>query len=144
MKIFFDTSILIPALIPYHPEHSRPKGWLQNIQKGQFSGVISTHILAEVYTNLTRYPIQPKMSPQESGEIIDDEILAHFELVPLDTQDYLAVIRHLADSNLSGAVTYDALHLHAAQKAQVDQILTFNKRDFERIYPNLISKIIIP
>ena len=35
-------------------------------------------------------------------------------------------------------------HIYAAQKAQVDQILTFNKRDFERIYPNLISKIIIP
>jgi hypothetical protein len=40
--------------------------------------------------------------------------------------------------------SYDALILHAASKANVDQVVTLNETDFCRVYPNLADKIVSP
>jgi predicted nucleic acid-binding protein len=51
---------------------------------------------------------------------------------------------HLAAHRIAGAATYDALLLHAAAKANVDQIVTLNERDFRRVYPALANKLVTP
>lgn len=45
---------------------------------------------------------------------------------------------------MNAGVTYDALILYAALKAEADQMLTLNEKDFRRIYPELTDKISSP
>jgi predicted nucleic acid-binding protein len=43
-----------------------------------------------------------------------------------------------------GGATYDALILYAALKADADQVITLNERDFRRVYPDIADRIISP
>ncbi len=48
------------------------------------------------------------------------------------------------DLGIAGSAAYDALLLHAAAKAGVDQVVTLNAHDFRRVYPALDDKIVSP
>ena len=52
--------------------------------------------------------------------------------MPLDPDDYRAVLREVATLGLASGAVYDALHAHCARKERVDQILTYNLSDFAR------------
>jgi hypothetical protein len=54
------------------------------------------------------------------------------------------VIARLAERELAGGVTYDALIVHVATKLQVDAIITLNERDFTRIDPSFAAKVTVP
>ncbi|MFQ5864421.1 MAG: hypothetical protein ACE5IW_04235 [bacterium] len=49
----------------------------------------------------------------------------NFRKIRLDS-DYEEILESLADNGIRGGATYDALIAHAAFKAQVDKLLTFN------------------
>ena len=109
------------------------------------NGFISTHGLAEFYAVITRIPVDPRVHPVEAGRLIDEDILRYFELIALSGSDYKSVVRSTASAGLSGGVIYDALHLHAAQKAGCDRVYTHNVKDFRALAPaNLIGKITAP
>jgi len=69
---------------------------------------------------------------------------AFTDIVSLMQEDYLATIEHLASARIIGGATYDALLLCAAEKENVDRVVTFNIDDFSRIAPALAKKIISP
>jgi predicted nucleic acid-binding protein len=144
MKYLFDTSILIPALIEKLPAHQVALSWLQQVHQKKIDGVISSHTLAELYCNLSRFPLKPKISPTASKEMIEDNILPFFSVISLSSDEYLTVINHLEIEQIIGAATYDALHVYAGIKAEVDYFLSFNARDFRRVYPAYAHKIIVP
>ncbi|MEP7341610.1 MAG: hypothetical protein ABI977_28015 [Acidobacteriota bacterium] len=54
------------------------------------------------------------------------------------------LIRHLAQTGISRGAVYDGVIACAAAKAQVDHIVTFNARDFRRVYPALAASVIVP
>ena len=62
----------------------------------------------------------------------------------LTDQNYIQVIEHLAALGIVGGATYDALILRAAANAKVDLVVTFNEKDFQRVYPDLANKIVAP
>lgn len=144
MKYLFDTSVLVPSLIKALPVHGIALTWLEKVQQNQIDAAISTHTLAELYCNLSRFPITPKISPAASIELLNEGVLPYFELIALDKSDYLSIIKHLSSEQIIGAATYDALHVYAGIKAQADYILSFNARDFQRVYPSMTHKIITP
>ncbi len=72
MKVLFDTSVLVPAFIVNHPQHSVCFSKIKAAKSGQIQGFISTHSLAETYSVITRLPIQPRISPQQAEMIIVD------------------------------------------------------------------------
>jgi predicted nucleic acid-binding protein len=45
---------------------------------------------------------------------------------------------------IAGGAVYDALLLHTAWTAGVDQVITLNAHDFRRVYPALADKIVSP
>lgn len=65
-------------------------------------------------------------------------------VVSLSVQDYARIIKHLSESNIVGGVTYDAVILYTAFKVEIDRIVTLNKNDFLRIYPDIVDKIVSP
>jgi predicted nucleic acid-binding protein len=144
MNILFDTSVLVAAMIESHPLHELSLPYLQKVKNSTHTGLISAHSIAELYSILTSLPVQPRISPVLARKLIEMNILNLFEIIPLSVQDYISVIEHLSDSGTSGGVIYDALILKAALTSNADKILTLNKKDFYRIYPDLADKIISP
>jgi predicted nucleic acid-binding protein len=144
VNILFDTSILVAAIVRVHPMHQRAIPWLKRVKQQRDSGVVSAHTIAELYAILTTLPIQPRISPELARRLIRDDVLTTCQVVPLAQDDYETVIARLVERGLIGGVTYDALILHAATKAQVDVIVTLNAKDFARIDPSLAPKITTP
>jgi predicted nucleic acid-binding protein len=81
---------------------------------------------------MTRLPQPLRVSPDEAEAAITD-LLNYLEPVPLVAEDYQQVIRVMAALRLTGGGIFDAVIAQAALKANVDQILTFNPKDFVRL-----------
>lgn len=144
MNILFDTSVLIAALVEAHPAHQRALPYFQRVKNGIDRGFISAHSLAELYSILTTLPIKPHISTLTAKKLIRSNILENFQILELSESDYEAIVNHLAESGLSGGIIYDALILYAVFKIDIDEVLTLNMKDFQRIYPELNEKIHVP
>ena len=144
MKILFDTSVIIAAMIEPHPMHSRAFPWLKRAKLREFDLFIASHTLAELYAVLTTLPIRPKITPGVAQQLIYNNIEKVARTVSLSPSDYSSVIKRMRDLELSGGIIYDALIAKAAQKSKVDHLLTFNVYDFKRIWPEGVKHIISP
>lgn len=145
MEIFFDTSVLVAACEQAHPHHARAWPALRRVAAGTDKGFISVHSIAEVYAALTRLPVRPRIQPLEAARIITDDILPHFEVVPIGKEDYVAVLNLVGNGGWSGAKICDALLLQSAARCSVDRIYSFNLADFRQLAaPDLREKISAP
>ena len=144
MKILFDTSIIIAAMIEPYPMHSRAFPWFKRAKSKEFEILVASHTLAELYAVLTTLPISPKITPRMARQLIYINIETISKTVSLSSSDYISVIKQMADLGLSGGVIYDALIAKTAQKSKVDHLLTYNVDDFKRIWPEGVKHIISP
>ena len=144
MKILFDTSVLVAAMVEPHPMHSHAFPWLVRAKSKELDMVVSAHTLAELYAVLTTLPLIPRISPTAARRLIHDNVAATARIIPLSLQDYISVIKNLSDSGLSGGIIYDALIIKAAQKADVKKILTLNTDDFKKVWPEGESRLVAP
>jgi predicted nucleic acid-binding protein len=103
------------------------------------------HSIAEVFAALTRLPVQPRIHPVEVARIVTENILPHFEVVPLGKEDYLEALNTMASGGWVGAKIYDALLLRYAARCAVERIYTFNLGEFRQLAPaSLQEKICAP
>lgn len=144
MRILLDTSVLVAAMVEAHPAHEQGWAWLKRVTDGTDKGLVAAHSLAELYAILTTLPVHPPISPSEAKQLIQHNVVGKLEIVSLSEQDYIQVVEHLAALGIVGGATYDALILCAAVNANVDLVITLNKRDFQRVYPNFADRIVTP
>jgi predicted nucleic acid-binding protein len=143
VKVLFDTSVLVAALIVSHPQHAICFPRLKAAESKQIEGFISTHSLAETYSVITRLPVQPRIAPEQAQSIITD-ISQYLNTVPLLSDDYLAAIAQMAALNLPGGGIFDALIAQAALKAEVDILLTLNPNHFTRLGEAIAIRVQVP
>jgi predicted nucleic acid-binding protein len=136
MKVFFDTSVLVAASVASHPHHTQALAALRRVVKGEDTGAIGVHSLAETYAALTRVPVQPRIHPAEAGRIVRENILKHFELIPAGPDEYLQALTAVQDAGWPGAKIYDALLLACAARSAAERIYTFNLGDFKGLAPS--------
>jgi predicted nucleic acid-binding protein len=142
MKILFDTSVLVAAILTGHSSHSVCLHLLLEAQSQKIQGLVSTHTLAELYSALTRIP-QTKISPAVAQNLIRDN-LQTFECVPLTAEDYTEAIDVMVQHQIPGGGIFDALIAQAALKSQADILLTLNPKHFVRLSPVIASKVQVP
>lgn len=131
-------------MVEGHPAHVQGLAWLKRVRRGPDKGLVAAHSLAELYAILTTLPVHPPISPSDARRLIQHNIIGFLEIVFLSDEDYIQVIEHLVQQGIVGGATYDALILRAAEKAEVDLVVTLNEKDFRRIYPGLAAKITVP
>ena len=131
MKALVDTSILLPALMTRHPNSKKCTEALRRIQEYYDVVVLNTHLAAELYANLTRFP-KGEINPKAAAAMIR-VLREKMEVVDLTMDDYMLAVDRCANKGLVSRVIYDALHLQAAIKADVDVLYTENIRDFTRL-----------
>src|SRR5258706_14614109 len=103
---------------------------------------MSAHSIAEVYAALMRLPVQPRIHPLEAVRILGDNIVPHFEIIPIDKEDYVAALSSVGNGGGGGPKNYDALLLRCATKRAVKGIYTLNLGDFPQPAPPTLPSII--
>jgi len=144
VKVFFDTSVLVAASEQSHPHYGQAWPALRRVTARKDQGFMSVHSIAELYAALTRLPVQPRIHPTEAARIITENVLPHFEMVPIAKKDYTEALKLVGDGGWGGAKIYDALLIGCAAKCGADRIYTFNFGDFQQLAPNLEEKICAP
>lgn len=140
MRVLFDTSVLVAALVQSHPHHEPCRASLSRCERGELDLVLAAHSLAELQCTLTRLPLKPRISPRTAARMAEETRLRPpphgiAEVVTVTPAEYLEVIDEMVRLALAGAVIYDALIARAARSAEVDAIFTLNTRDFRRVWP---------
>ncbi len=132
MKLLFDTSVIIAAVVEKHPKHNKAFPWLKKAKQNEFDLIVSSHTYAELYAVLTTLPIKPRISPSIAWRLINENITSIAQCISLTAVEYKSTIKRLSENGLIGGIVYDAIVTKVAQKAKVDQILTFNVEHFKK------------
>ena len=143
MKVLYDTSVLVAAVVAAHPQHKAARPWLEKAHTGQVDGVVCQHSIAELYAVLTTLPVTPRMSARVVRDLIAD-LLRAVTPVALKPRDYVDVVDELAQAKIAGGVVYDALVARAARGSKASKLLTLNVRDFLRVWPDGARRIPAP
>ena len=144
MKVFVDTSVLVAGCVRLHPHFNRARPVLESAAAKKHDFVICAHSLAEVYSVLTNLPLTPKIVPAEAMLILEANIAPNFRRVAVTAKMYDQAIARCVEWGVSGGMVYDALLLECARSVEADRIYTFNTRDFQRLAPDLASRIAAP
>ncbi len=141
MKWFFDSSVLVPALLPDHVHHAR--SFAAFAAASRKNAGCAAHSLAEVYSTLTRYPGKQRLSA-ESAALLVQEIEHRLTLIWLDGDEYLAAINRIAGLGILGRAVYDALIAACARKAKADVVYTWNTAHFILLGDEVARKVSTP
>jgi predicted nucleic acid-binding protein len=128
VKRFFDTTVLVAALLPDHPHHARSFPMFASATRKQ--SACAAHSLAEAYSTFTHYPGKERMSAEVASLLVQG-IEDRFTLVSLDGDEYCAAIRRMAQMGIVGGAVYDGLVAACALKAGADHLYTWNVRHFD-------------
>jgi len=144
MKVLFDTSVLVAAVVAAHPAHPRAAPWLRRAKRGDLGFLVAMHTLAEIYAVLTRLPTTPRISPAAALRLVEENIASRATIIPLDAADYRSLLQRLADLAVAGGAVYDGLIARAAEKAAAERLLTLNVEHFRRVWPEGAELITAP
>ena len=133
MNVFFDTSVLVTAMVDQLPNHEAALACYRRVRGGKTKPLCSTHSLAECYATLTAMPLPRRIRPSEAGRLIRENLLRDFQVCPLLLEDYDHAIGRVVERGLPSGVIYDALHLLCAERQGCSRLYTFNTTDFERL-----------
>jgi predicted nucleic acid-binding protein len=143
VKVLYDTSALFAALVPTHPQHAACFTHLQTVQSGENQAYLSTHSVAELYSVMTRYPVQPRITPAEAHCLITD-VLHYVGVVPLTLEHYQAAIAQMVQLQVPGGAIFDALIAQAAIIVQANTLITLNPRHFTRLGEEVSRLVQVP
>ncbi|HYC55253.1 MAG TPA: PIN domain-containing protein [Candidatus Binatia bacterium] len=132
MKVAFDTSVLVPALIPALPAHADSYSWVCAAVDGRIDGVMSWHAFAETWAVLTRLPMQPAPTPASARAALES-LRKAIRRIPVDGATYDAAVARCIERGLRSGAIFDALHVICAEKAGANVIVTADVSDFERL-----------
>jgi len=144
MKILFDTSLIVAALVDTHPMHERAFPWVKRSKAKEFELVIAGHTLAELYAVLSTLPIKPRIPPSVAWRLIHENIESTAKIVSLTPAEYISTIRRMPELGIAGGTVYDALIAKVAQKSKVERLITLNTEHFRRVWPEGKKIICLP
>lgn len=114
-----DTSVLVPALVTWHPAHEVARTAVESrVRK------LPGHVFLECFSVLTRLPAPHRLSPGVVGEVLDGIGL---ELMGLEADAHREVVRALAEQRIGGGAVYDAA-VAATARAHGLTLLTLDRR----------------
>jgi len=141
VRWFFDSSVLIPALLPDHQHHAR--SFAAFAAASPRNAGCAAHSLAEVYATLTRYPGKQRLSGEYAALLVQ-EIEHRLTLVWLDGDDYRAAVRQIARMGIVGGAVYDGLVATCALKAGAEHLYTWNARHFNLLGAEIQKLVTMP
>jgi predicted nucleic acid-binding protein len=121
--------------------HSAATRWI-NGTIAEHTPVVAHHSVLEAYAVLTRLPSAFRLAPREAAMVLTETLRDKVLIAPFDAEDIWSAIFTVETAPAAGGASYDAFIIHLLRTAGVQQIATFNTRDFERLADGL--KIVTP
>ena len=144
MKLFFDTSTLVAALVADHPHHDVARPWVTRLGHARMEGALCAHSLAELYSVLSAMPLRPRPSTDEVLQLLVESVLPRMRVIELGQADYQRALELCARRRLRSGAIFDALIEVAARKAKARHLVTLNPNDFERFSEDAAAWIVDP
>jgi predicted nucleic acid-binding protein len=145
MRYFYDTTVLMAALLPNHVNFRSAQAAFQDTcNDPAIERFISQHSIAELYCNFTRYPCTPRISPNDALLLVSKGVLPFVTPIGVTPKDYNSLISNLAMQGITGAAVYDGLIAYCAELSSADRLFTFTRKDFLRAWPAGAGKIVEP
>lgn len=137
---FFDTTVLVAAMVEDEARHEACAKILESVRDGH----AGAHSLAECYATLTggRLPIQ--LAPGEAATLIRHNVHDRLSLVTLSAAEQMKLVEMAGPSGARGGAVYDLLLLACARKVKAENIYTLNRRHFIALAPDLAERIVSP
>lgn len=135
MISYFDTSILLPAVVEAHPAHQKAKSVFEEAITDGNSVCLGLHSFVELYSNLTRFPLGDRIQPFEA-QVTTDTLRDLVTVISLTGSDYFRALQRCSTKGLVSGIIYDAIHLQSALKGGASVLYTANTKDFERLLSN--------
>lgn len=141
MKVFFDTSVLVPVFYGDHVHHQASLALFVQFDKS--TGYCGAHSLAEVYSTLTRMPGKHRISAEQAMLFIGS-IRERLSIVVLSADEYAAALSAAAALGIVGGGIYDAMLAQCALKSGAQAIFTWNRRHYALCGPEVTGRIRTP
>jgi predicted nucleic acid-binding protein len=141
VKVFFDTSALIPIFIEDH-EHHEPS-FKAFVSADRNHGYCAAHSLAEFYAVVTRLPGRHRLGGDQALLFVQ-EIRERLSIVTLTSEEHFAALQSAAALGIVGGTVYDILLGHCAIKANATALLTWNVKHFSQFDLSPIKHVQTP
>lgn len=144
MIVAFDTSVLVPALVPALPEHGAAYTWIRAATEARFDGIMSWHAFAEAWSVLTHIPnLKPAPTPASARESLYS-LGKIMRCCPLGASAYQAAVDRCSERGLRSGAIFDALHLICAEMEGAEILVTANVEHFQRLTVAAGPRIVLP
>jgi predicted nucleic acid-binding protein len=141
VRVAFDTSVIVAAVVEDHPHHARASWWLRSRRK--LERVASWHAYAEAWAVLTALPLEPRVTGEVAAAVLE-RARRSIVFVPPRSATYPAAVARCNARGLRSGAVYDALHLVSAEGERAEFLLTFNAGDFIRLAEPGGPRIVVP
>jgi predicted nucleic acid-binding protein len=131
---YFDTSVLVGALLQTHPNHKECLDIFERTRER----ITCAHALAEAFSTLTAHYKVPNAVAAE----ITLSLLGKLTVEPLSLHDYETAISESRQRGVMGGGIYDSLHATYARRHSADRVVTRNPGNFQHVAPDM--EIVIP
>jgi predicted nucleic acid-binding protein len=134
MKDYFDSSVLVGAVLARHPQHKICAELFEAVP----DKITCAHTLAEVFATLTgSYKVPNDIAATQTLRLCDS-----LDVSPLMMEDYKTAIAEARQRGVMGGGLYDSLHAVFARRRGAKRIFSLNATDFKHVAPDL--EIVIP
>jgi predicted nucleic acid-binding protein len=137
---FFDTTVLVAAMVEDESRHDACAGALEAAD----NGFAASHSIAECYATLTGGRLGVQLPVVDAAHLIRYNLHERLSLVTLSAAEYFKLLDHAGPAGARGGAIYDLLLLACARKARAERIYTLNDRHFAALAPDMAALIVIP
>ncbi len=141
MKSFFDTSVLVAALVEDHLHHERSFSVFASADPD--NACCAAHSLAEFYATVSRLPGRHRISGDQVALMLES-VEDRLEIIALSPREYGLTVRYAASAGIVGGMIYDMLLARCALKAQATTIFTWNVAHFQRLGQDVAVRVRTP
>lgn len=135
MKVSFDTSVLVAAVVDQLANHEAAFECFFRYTSASHECFCSTHSIAECYATLTALPLKRRIHSGEARHLIAENFVNRLTILEIKRRGYLDALRRVADLGMISGGIYDALHLGCAEHAGCKRLYTYNLAEFRRLQP---------
>jgi toxin FitB len=133
--VFFDTSVLLKGTIDLGPSTHAAQELMNLIAAKRAPGRPHTawHCCLEYYAVSTRLPGEARIAPSDAARLLEEEILARFDVHQLPPKGFLGFVQSAPRDRVAGGRTYDAHIAEIARTAGSGIVATDNVRHFSAL-----------
>ncbi len=129
--VFLDTSVLLAGIVELGPQSRAAHKVLDALTAGRLPEPLTAwHCVLEFYSVATRLPEDLRLSPEQAGRLVGEEILSRLRIKALPSTARRRLLDTAVREGVSGGRIYDAHISEIAHSARARLLVTDNPRHF--------------